>query len=339
MKPRLSVLLPAMKGYDTVLAALDSWEAQTCRDQLEILILGPEHLGPSDSQTASLGPGQRIVNVGTADLHEARGKGIEEASGEYVMLAEDHCLPDPDWAQAILDRLEEGWDAVGPALRPGDRTSCWAEGSFLLGYGEWMMPVTGGPTGILCGWNGTVRTRLLRQFRGNLANELLVGAFLVRQLRRQGHRFYLESGARMRHFDPPGCAYEILLLVIVGLGFGAMRTRRWPLPARLLYPLAAPAVAFLHWRRAFANYRRAGAGCGLRPTVHAATVVLAAAWGVGEAAGALMGLRRVAPHLWRTEVKPVSREEVARSTAQEQLASGNASVLAASDWIRDSAQS
>ena len=246
--------------------------------------------------------------------------GIQKVSSDYVMLAEDHCVPDPDWAEAILRRLEEGWDAVGPALRPGNRTSFFAEGSFLIGYGEWMMPVTGGPRDVLCGWNGTIRTELLRQLGGELADELLMGAFLVRRLRQAGHRFYLEDRARMRHFDPPGWAREIWLLFLVGLGFGAVRTRRWSLAARLLYPLAAPAVAFLHWKRAFAHYRRAGAASGLSPAVLAAAAVLALAWGMGEALGALMGTPRVAPYLWRTEVKPVSAEDVAHSAAQERLA-------------------
>ena len=320
MKTKLSILLPAMRGYESARAALDSWETQTCRDQLEILILCPDHLGPTAAQALALAPGQVYVPVGAADLHEARAIGIQKASSDYVMLAEDHCLPDPDWAKAILGRLGEGWDAVGPALRPGNRTSCFAEGSFLIGYGEWMMPVTGGPTKVLCGWNGTIRTELLRQLGSELTGELLMGAFLVRRLRQQGHRFYLEDRARMRHFDPPGWAREIWLLFIVGLGFGAMRTRSWSLPVRLLYPLAIPALAFLHWKRAFAHYRRAGAGSGLSPVALAAALVLASAWGLGEAVGAWMGTARVAPYLWRTEVKPVSVEDVAYSTAQELLA-------------------
>ncbi|MGC4055921.1 MAG: hypothetical protein QM757_44495 [Paludibaculum sp.] len=38
-----------------------------------------------------------IVDVGPADLHEARALGIRFATSAYVMLAEDHCLPDPEW--------------------------------------------------------------------------------------------------------------------------------------------------------------------------------------------------------------------------------------------------
>lgn len=328
MNPKLSILFPAMLGYERALPALACWEAQTCRDRIEILVLCPDHLGPAPEQTPALPSGQIIVPVGTADLHEARALGIQKASGEFVMLAEDHCLPDPDWTQAILDRIEEGWDAVGPALRPGNRGSCWPEASFLIGYGEWMEPVIGGPTQILCGWNGTIRTELLRRLGSELSGELLMGAFLVRRLREQGHRFYLEDRARMRHFDPFGFCYELWLLLIVGLGFGAMRTRKWSVAARFLYPLAAPAVAFLHWKRAFVHYRRAGKACGLRPAALAAALVLASAWGLGEAIGAWMGVGRVAPFLWRTEVKPVSVEDLARSGAREQIAAPGAGGLA-----------
>jgi hypothetical protein len=320
MRSRITVLLPAMKGYSTIRTALDAWEAQTCRDRLEVLILCPDHALPSEAEEAALPPGQVIVRTGAADLHEARSLGIQRASGDYVMLAEDHCLPDRDWTQAILDCLEEGWDAVGPALRPGNRSSCWTEGSFLIGYGEWMIPVESGPVSILCGWNSIIRTELLRQFGPGLAEELVLGAFLVKRLREQGRRFYLESRARMRHFDPPGWAYELFLLVLVGLGFGALRSRGWPLFARLLYPLGAPAVAFLHWKRAWKSYRRAGAACGLRPAALASAAALAGAWALGESAGAWLGVRGTAPHVWRTEVKPVSSEIVAQSDGEERPA-------------------
>jgi hypothetical protein len=81
-----------------------------------------------------------------------------------------------------------------------------------------------------------------------------------------------------------------------------------------------PAVAFLHARRAFTHYRRAGAASGLSPTALLASFVLAAAWALGEAAGAWLGTRRISPYVWRTEVKPVSSEDLDKSTARERLA-------------------
>ena len=44
LKPIISIIVPAMLGYHSILAALNSWEAQRCRDQLEILVLCPTRL-------------------------------------------------------------------------------------------------------------------------------------------------------------------------------------------------------------------------------------------------------------------------------------------------------
>jgi hypothetical protein len=233
------------------------------------------------------------------------------------MLAEDHCLPDQEWTAAILGRIDEGWDVVGPALRAGDRTTIWAKGSFLIGYGEWMEPVESGPAPILCGWNVVVRAELLRQFGSELEELLILGAFLIRRLAERGHRFYLDNRARMRHFDPPSAARQTALIFLVGMGFGALRTRHWPAAARFAYPLAGPLAGVMHWKRALAQFQRAGSVSGLGVGALLGSVVLALFWGMGEAAGAILGVRRVAPHLWRTEVKPVSAATVAASDAAE----------------------
>jgi hypothetical protein len=302
-----------------VRAALASWEAQTCRDQLEILILCPD-----PDPTRALSGGQRIIVTGSRDLHEARAWGALQATADWVMLAEDHCLPEPDWTEAILERLDEGWDAIGAALRPGNRTTLWAEGSFLLGYGEWMEPVEPGPVDTLAGWNVVIRTELLRQRGDGLPNDLLLGAFLMRDMAREGRRYFLESRARMRHFDPPSGLRELKLVRIVGLGFGAIRTAGWPRIARLLYSIAAPAIAALHWRRAVRSWLRAGRACGLRAGSLFTSMVLAGAWAVGEGIGAVRGVAAVAPELWETEIKPVSPEDVARSDRAEQVGGSTA---------------
>ena len=70
LKPRISVILPALLGYQTVLAALDSWDAQTCRQQLEILVLCPTQPEPAVAQ-----PGHRVLVTGDLLLHEALGGG------------------------------------------------------------------------------------------------------------------------------------------------------------------------------------------------------------------------------------------------------------------------
>ena len=65
----------------------------------------------------------------------------------------------------------------------------------------------------------------------------------------------------------------------------------------------------------------------MRPTALVASMALAVAWGAGEVAGAWLGVSFVAPHLWRTEVKPVSADVVARSNEEEGLATADAMVV------------
>lgn len=314
---QLSVVLPAKLGFHSVQAAIDAWLRQEDLDAFEVVVVFPAGLGPSEEQLRALPARIRPLAVENADLHELRARAVEAAHGDYIMLAEDHCLPDADWLANMLPRIEEGWDGIGSALRPGTRGSCWPEASFLIGYGEWMEPVAAGPVNVICGWNGVVRRSLLLAFGDGLADEMLVGAFAMRRVRERGASFFLAPEASMRHFDPFGCRYEMGLLFLVGLGFGAKRAERLSFLPRLVYPLASPLIAVMHWRRALSAYWRTRRIQPVSPLAVLASGALAVSWALGEAAGSWLGLRTVAPWLWRTEVKPVTAASVASADERE----------------------
>jgi hypothetical protein len=180
-----------------------------------------------------------------------------------------------------------------------------------------MEPCASGPVTILPGWNDVFRAQPLRDLGINLAQELRLGTFLIHRLKSTGCRLYLEDRARMRHFDPPNWRFEVLIAAIVGSGFGALRTQHWPIVARIAYPLGAPLIALLHWKRGWVQYNRVRPAPPVRPMALVAAFGLAIAWALGESAGAWLGPRRVTPHLWRAETKPPRFEDVARSNAEE----------------------
>ena len=302
LKPMISIIVPAMLGY-SVLAALDSWEAQRCRDELEILVLcptGPTHPIPRD---------QVVVETGSMLLHEARAAGVRRATPDFVMVAEDHCLPDPACAEVLIRRIEEPWDAVGTALRSGNPGTAVMQGSFLISYSQWMLPV-GGPISYLPGHNSVIRKKILLNLGPELEEELLVAAFLMQRLRSDGCRFYFDDQAMMRHFDAPSWARSVRIFFTIGMGYGAIRLRRSSMAARALYGLAIPLIAARHFGRGLIDYFRAGprAGFGLKGVV--AGGIFACMWACGEVVGAWRGLARVRPTLWMSEVKPVPREQV-----------------------------
>jgi hypothetical protein len=301
LTPRLSIVLPALRGLDTVEGPLAVWDALEPREQLELVVLCPD--------AAAAVPGRRFVDSAGLLLHEARAKGIHASTTEFVFIAEDHCVPDELWVSAVLSRLDEGWDGIGCALRPGNDKTARGQAAFLLGYGEWLPPVVGGPARVLSGHNVVLRRQLLVELGDELAELLVVSAFLVRQLGRS-HRFTLEPSATMRHFDAVDVTSQARIFAVVGMSFGAMRTRNWPSVTRPLYSLLCPVIAAAHWRRALIQFRRAGRANGLRPICLLPAAVFAAIWAAGEAIGAVRGVRRVARNASFSELKPVKSADL-----------------------------
>ena len=111
----ISIIVPAMLGYHSVLAALQLMGGHNVvATQLEILVLCPTR------PNHPIPPGHVVVETGSMLLHEARAAGVRRAAADFVMFAEDHCLPDPECAEVLIRRIEEPWDAVGTALRSGN---------------------------------------------------------------------------------------------------------------------------------------------------------------------------------------------------------------------------
>ena len=303
MTPRISVILPALLGYDSVHAALDSWEAQTCRDQLEILVLCPE------ASRVSLPRGQTIVETGALHLHEARAAGIRRASAEYVLLAEDHCIPDHDCVEALLRRVDEGWDVVSPALRPGE-LGLIAQGSFIISYSEWMLPEPRKASHVP-GHNVVMRKQPLLDMGDQLERELISAMFLMRRLQKAGARFFVDDRARMRHFDVTELNRTMAIFFAVGQGCGATRLRERSKLTRALYGFMIPLIAARHFVRGTKEYARAGRRAGFSPMCVVAGGFFACVWAIGESVGAWRGVESVTPNLWIGEIKPVSREQAA----------------------------
>jgi len=279
-RPRISVIVPALAEFSSVAAALRAFQNQTARHELEIVVLARREMNLDEADL--------VLVVGDSAPHEARALGVVRASGDHVVLAEDHCLPDPDWAQALLERLEEGWDGVGPSMRSGNPSSLWAQAAFVLGYGEWIPPLK---SPRLPGHNAVVRRQLLLDRGDSLADELLIGSLLMRDLQRGGARFCMEPRAAMAHYDCTVVPWAVLSFLAIGSGFGAQRSNRWSLLMRLGFALAAPLVACLHWRRAFVHWRRSQPL--FSPWAMVPAAVLASAWALGESIGCCLGARRV----------------------------------------------
>lgn len=312
LKPKISVIVPAFLGYDSVAAALDSWEAQTRRADIEIIVLCPVAPG------SRLARGQTVLETGSLQLHEARAAGVRKAKADYVILAEDHCLPDIDCVERMLNRMNEKWDAIGPAIRSGNFPGIVVEGSFLISYAQWLLPKSGS-TSSLPGHNAVVRKQPLLDIGDDLDDELRTPVFLMSRLRSEGRSFCIEETAGMRHFDVPHWGRTTSIFFRVGQGVGAVRRGKSSVIVRALFVLLTPLTAARHFARGLIHYARAGHRAGFSPLSLVSAAVFATVWACGESVGAIKGIVQVLPHLWTSEIKPVSRDQVAHFAARQSL--------------------
>jgi hypothetical protein len=300
--PDLSVILVAPYGFAPMRRLVRYLAEQTARDRIEIVLVAPSLRELALDETA-LAPfwGHRVVEVGPITaLNTPRAAGVRAARAPIVALTEDHCFPAPDWGEALLRAHEGPWAAVGPTvgLANPQRFRAWA--NYLLQYGPWVQPTRGGEIDDLPGHNSSYKRDLLLAYGDGLPDMLVADTILHWDLRRRGHRLYLETAARVHHVYMTRTGPFVVENYYIGRQFAASRARDWPLAKRLAFVLGAPLIPLVRLSRILARMREFGwtraLVPGVLPPLFAGLVVSAAgelmgyALGIGDAAGRTLDL-------------------------------------------------
>ena len=104
-RPALSVVLATSDSYDQIRKTISHLRAQTAGERIEVVIVAPSigQLGIVDEDHASFA-NVTVVETGPIEsIGAANAQGVRRASAEIVVLAEDHCFPEPAWAAALLE--------------------------------------------------------------------------------------------------------------------------------------------------------------------------------------------------------------------------------------------
>ncbi len=225
----------------------------------------------------------------------ARAAGVRAARGQIVAFAEDHCLPHPAWAEAILDRHREAWSGVGPVFRNGNPGNPVSRANFLIEYGDWAAPHPGGEIDHIPGHNSTYKRDALLEYGANLDSVLESESPMQWEMRSRGHRFFLEPRARVHHWNFSQLGSSLRLRFWGGRLFAANRARTWGRARRGLYALASPLIPVLRLRRLLRAARRMETDGNRDGTLLVAVLLLLD--GLGELAGYALGRGAAMDHL------------------------------------------
>lgn len=315
--PELSVVLVARDGAASIGQTLTCIAAQSARHRLEVLVVAPERLAAAtEAAIGTLFKGIRIVTVPRIEsAGRANAAGVRAARAPVVAFAEDHCFPEPRWAERLIEAHRGPWAAVGPAVGNANPASSLSWADFIIGYGPWMLPAESREMDFLPGHNSSYKRDVLLAYGERLEELIESETVLHWDLVERGERLYLEAGARTWHtnFSLPGPWLKAhyhngrLFAGVRGEGMSTLK--------RLVYVIGSPLIPLVRLARTVrANGRALREHPACLPALVAGFVVDAA----GQFAGYLLGTGNAVASTARYEfdrfehVRPEDRPEEAR---------------------------
>lgn len=217
--------------------------AQTIREKMEIVVVDvagstyPELELDGYAHTYLRHPGLRSWS-------QAKLIGASSAKTGIVAYIEDHCRPNPDWADHVLRAFDGPWVAVGYSFLNGSPDNYLSRASLMADYGLWVHPGTAGETKLLPGNNVAYRKEFLDSLGPNAERMLGVDYNLHEIIFARGGRMCVEPKAIASH----QCYAELGMLLAANfcyarvLGSTRARNHNWSFPMRCFAAVAAPAL-------------------------------------------------------------------------------------------------
>jgi hypothetical protein len=287
--PAMSVILPTIHDFSTIQRTVRAMRAQTIRDRIELVIVAPSADIEIDPREISGFANVLIVAGGpVTSSNRARIHGIREATAPIVVMSEDHCFPEPDWAEALLGAHEDGRAVVGPVFRNANPVTLLSWMNFLLEYGEWHEQSSGGTRPEVAGHNSAYKRNLLLAYGSDLEQLFEVEGVVQRDLAARGHRLWVEPAARTNHLNFSRWGPALSLRFHASRVFAGFRRQGWSISRRLTYILGSPLIPVVRLIR-IVRMLATSPHRSLLPRIVPTLIVGLVVSGVGELVGYVVG--------------------------------------------------
>jgi hypothetical protein len=239
----LSVVL-ATEDVETIERGLASLCAQTARGRIEVVLvsLSGETLDVDRGRLDGFA-GHRLVEPGVAvSLAAGRALGVRAARARYVHIGETHAFPHPDWAERIIESLDETWTAIVSGLENANANGAISWANLLTDYGPWLAHLPGGEIGSTPPYN-TAFERSFALQAVDVSEDAFSGGYdLMALLRDGGHRILFQPAARIDHVNVSRASQWLGQRYTAARARAGLRCRDWPKSRRLAYALATPLI-------------------------------------------------------------------------------------------------
>lgn len=290
----MSVVLVTRTSFPSIRKTVRHLSRQTFKDRLELLIVAPsrEELALEESEVQGFGAVKVLEFGPIISMPHAKLSAVRLATTPVVAFAEDHCYPEPDWAEDLIEAHQEPWAAVGPLFKNANPSSLNSWASYLMSYAHWNEPITTGPTDALPWHNTSYKRECLLEFGPELSALLCPERFLQESLLARGHQFFLSPKATVSHVNVSLFASVISHAYVGGRLFGSQRAfyEKWSPLRRLLHVGSTPLVPLVRLQRTFRDIRRIGEQKRLLPGVLPILFIGLVSHVLGELVGFTFGI-------------------------------------------------
>jgi len=240
--PRLSAVLIAGLQRRRAQRVLDALAVQTVAGSIEVIVVD---IGDDRLPRLTVAPALKHVYVNRPAIKRwgaARAEGVRLAGTDVVAFIEDHCFPDPDWAERLIEAYRGSWAAVGYAFTNANPRTFVSRASLLARYGQFVHPTHHGAATLVSGNNVSYRRALLLSFGAELDGLLTIDFNLQEALGKRGLPLLVESRALTAHqnfskyFSDSITGYWYCRL----LAARRAETQSWGTMRRLIHGLGAP---------------------------------------------------------------------------------------------------
>ncbi|HEX5228434.1 MAG TPA: Gfo/Idh/MocA family oxidoreductase, partial [Bryobacteraceae bacterium] len=197
----LSVVLVTGDTYARLRKTISHLARQTARASIEIVIVSPGPLADVVDADFSCFAAVRFIETGPfPDTGSARAAGACACSASVIAFGEDHCFPEPDWAERLMDVFAGPWTAVSPAMQNANPGAVSAA-DFLLNFGHSAYPLPESAATMVPWHNTAYRSDLLHGYGDQLAHMLEAEVRIHSDIEQRGLEMFMAGSLRVHHVN------------------------------------------------------------------------------------------------------------------------------------------
>jgi hypothetical protein len=286
--PVLSVVVPSVNGWSDLDGCLAALGRERVTTPLEVLV--PERCGDDvRSRITQQYPWARVFPVSlTTTIPQMRALAFREAQAPNVAVIEDHVIVPPAWASHMVAARSGDVRVVGGGVRNAATVTTVDWAAFLCEYSHMLAPLPTGPADWLTG-NNTVYDRALLAECRDIVDQGKWEDVLHAAFRARGITLWSRPDIVVDHKKHYTVSEYTSQRFLYARAYASARVQGGGPARAVTYGALALALPALLYYRIVSRIWRTGAHRAELVRSLPLLLLFVSAWGLGEAAGALLG--------------------------------------------------